>query len=135
MHLECYVLFWSSQLKKDAYRLERVQRKPMEMIKGRENLPCEQTQSLSSMEEGQSEPHHSIPVLKGQPQRGQRLFLHKEHMEKSRGKRCKLYPGRLHLDVRKTFFAMRPIIHLNSLRRDIVEPDHWRFSRCVWTGC
>ncbi|KAK4832631.1 hypothetical protein QYF61_024612 [Mycteria americana] len=40
---------------------------------------------LFSLEKAQGVPHHSIPVLKGQLQRGQRLSLHKEPHGEDRG--------------------------------------------------
>jgi len=76
----CYwspVQFWSPQFKKDMDRLERVQSSALRMIKRLENL----------LEESQGRPHHSIPALKGQLQRGQRLSLHKEPHGEDKGQR------------------------------------------------
>ncbi|PKU42356.1 hypothetical protein llap_7336 [Limosa lapponica baueri] len=42
LHPEYCVQFLSPQFKKDADRLEKVQRRTMRMIKGLENLPCEE---------------------------------------------------------------------------------------------
>ena len=41
-HLQYGVQFWSPQFKKDADRLERIQRKATKMIKGLENLSYEE---------------------------------------------------------------------------------------------
>lgn len=42
LHPESCVQVWSLQLKKDADRLEKIQRKAMKMIKGLENMPYEE---------------------------------------------------------------------------------------------
>ncbi|KAK4830082.1 hypothetical protein QYF61_008420 [Mycteria americana] len=104
-HWEYCVQFWSPQFKKDVDRLERVQMKAMKMIKGLENLPCEERLKelgLFSLEKAQRGPRHSIPVLKGWLQRGWRVSLHKE---KTRGNRYKWHGERFHLDIRDFFYS------------------------------
>ncbi|KAK4806784.1 hypothetical protein QYF61_005580 [Mycteria americana] len=64
------------------------------MIKGLENLPYEERlKELGLFSLGKRrlrmETHHSIPILKGWPQRGRRLSLH-SHMEKTRDNGYKL---------------------------------------------
>lgn len=51
------------------------------MFKGLESLPGKERLkefSLFLLEKAQVGPHHNIPVLKGQRQKGQRLSPHKE---------------------------------------------------------
>lgn len=40
-HLEYCVQLWTTHFKKNMFRLERVQRRAMKIIKGQGNLPCE----------------------------------------------------------------------------------------------
>ncbi|GAB0181345.1 trafficking protein particle complex subunit 9 [Grus japonensis] len=72
-HLEYCVQFWSPQFKKDVDRLERIQKNAMKMIKGLEKLRHEEgvRSLLRGEEKAQGRSYHSIPVLKGQLQRGQ----------------------------------------------------------------
>ncbi|KAK4826212.1 LOW QUALITY PROTEIN: hypothetical protein QYF61_006156 [Mycteria americana] len=42
-HPKCYLQFWSAYCKEDILELQRVQRRVNKMIKGVEQLPCEQT--------------------------------------------------------------------------------------------
>lgn len=35
---------------------------------------------------------------------------------------------------KEIFFIVRTVIHCNNFPRDLVESNHWRFSRCDWTG-
>ena len=61
------------------------------MIKVLENLPDEEGKAegvrslLPGEEKAQGGSHHSIPVFKGQLQRGRRLFRHKEPHEEDKG--------------------------------------------------
>ncbi|KAK4806615.1 hypothetical protein QYF61_013870 [Mycteria americana] len=63
-------------------------------------------------------------VPKGCLQRGRRLSLLKEPMEKTRGNGYKLHQEKFHVDIRKTFFRVRTIIQWDNLLwdvRDIVQ--------------
>lgn len=71
----------SPQLEKDVDRLEKVQRRPMKMTRGLESFPYMarlKGLGLFFLKKSQGEPYHSIPALKGQLQKGQRLSLHRE---------------------------------------------------------
>jgi len=108
------------------------------MIKGLENLSYEERLKelgLSSLEKAQVGPHHSIPVLKGRLQRGQRLSLHKKPDGEDKGQWVQVVLERFHLHRRKDFFTVRTIIHWNNLPRGMAETPFLEVSRCNWTGC
>ncbi|GAB0183575.1 hypothetical protein GRJ2_000822800 [Grus japonensis] len=93
----------------------------MKMIKGLENLCYEERLKELGGRDGSGGPHHSIPVLKGWLQRGQRLSLHKEPHGEDKANGYKLYMERFHLNIRKKLFAVRTVDHWNNLLRDVVE--------------
>lgn len=68
--LEYYVPFWSllERKKKDADRLDRVQRRAKKMIKELESLPCEERLRAGLVQPGemkvQGRPYHCVRVLK-----------------------------------------------------------------------
>ncbi|KAK4827888.1 hypothetical protein QYF61_022311 [Mycteria americana] len=55
----------------------------------------------------------------GYKEDGDSLFT-RSHMEKTRGNRYKLLPGRFQLDTRGKLFTMRTISHWNNLPREVV---------------
>lgn len=64
---------------------------------------------------------HSIPIFTGQLERGQRLYLHKTYMEKTRDDGYKLYQERFHLSIRKIFLTVRTNIPWNSFPGDMAD--------------
>ncbi|KAK4827364.1 hypothetical protein QYF61_017289 [Mycteria americana] len=88
----------------NADRLERVQRRPTKMIKGLENLPCEERLKelgLFSLEKRRLR-RDLITVfyyLKSGYKKDRGCLFTRRHMEKTRGYRYKLYQEGLHLDI------------------------------------
>jgi len=71
---------------------------------------------LPAEEKAQADAHHSIPVLKGWIQRGQRLALHKEPHGEDKGQWVKVA-----VNKRKSFFSVRTISHWKNLLKDVLE--------------
>lgn len=77
------------------------------MIKGLENLPCEERLKelgLFSLEKAYADLIPVFQYLKGSyREEGGSLFT-RSHTEKTRGNRYKLYQERFHLNIRNKFF-------------------------------
>lgn len=88
----------SPQLERDVDRLEKVQRRAIKMIKGLESLPCKARQKglgLFFLKKSQRGPHRSIPALKGQLQKGQRLSLDREQYREGNGQLIQIALGEI----------------------------------------
>lgn len=108
LHLQNCVEFWLPQSMKDKDALEKVQRRPMKMVKGLESMHCEEglrKLSLFSLEKAQGDLTTLFEYLNGgyREDRGF-LFTKRTHKEKTRGYRYELLQARFHLNTRKIWW-------------------------------
>lgn len=128
LHLEYYVQFWFPQLKKILGHTGEGRRRNRKMIKESTlSVKTTKTEELRLFLPKEENAHHSIPVFKGQLQKGQRLSLHNE----PHGEYKVLYfvqtctwvqvaLGHVSSRYKKVNFYIENI-HWNNLSRDLVE--------------
>ncbi|KFQ31030.1 hypothetical protein N331_12221, partial [Merops nubicus] len=123
-HLQYCIQFWSPHYKGDVDLLERVQRRATRMIRGLEQLSCEdrlRELGLFSLEKRRlrGDLIVAFQCLKGAyflvPLAGEGLFRISSN-NRTRGNGAKLEVGRFRLDVRKKFFRLpREVVEAPSL--------------------
>ncbi|KFQ82220.1 hypothetical protein N335_01319, partial [Phaethon lepturus] len=125
-HLESCVQLWTPQHSKDMDLLEQVQRRATKMIRGMDNLSCEdrlRQLGLFSLEKRrlQGDLIAAFQYFKGACKKdGDRLFS-RACGSRTGGNVFKLKEGRFRLDVRKTFFSMRVVKPWYRLPGEVVD--------------
>ena len=126
-HLECWVQFWASQFKTDRELLERIQQRAMKMMRGLEQLPCEERLrelGLFSLERRRLRGGllDVYKYRKGEYQEDWARLFPVVPSVRSRGNGHKLQHRQFLLKVRKNFFTLR-----------VAEPWHRLTRKVVWS--
>jgi len=123
-HLESCIQLGSPQHKKDMEVLGRVQRRATRMIRGLEQLCCEERlRELFSLEMGRlwKDLIAAVQYLKGAYKKDGDKRFSRACCNRTRGNGFKLEEGRFRLDRRKKFFLTGVVKHWTRLPREVVE--------------
>ncbi|CAM4513742.1 unnamed protein product [Caretta caretta] len=124
-HLEYCVQFWSPMFKKDEFKLEQVQRRATEMIRGMENLSYERRLrelGLFSLTKRRlrGDMIALYKYIRGiNTREGEELFKLSTNVD-TRTNGYKLATRKFRLEIRRRFLTIRGVKFWNSLPREVV---------------